>query len=330
MHLSTQVLLDQLKSLSSEILEKKIYELKIKISSRKGAAQIGVEQNDEKIELLLYKIYLKGIRNKSEATSHVMNKYNQINQRIIKLKKLMEQSRKSGRLRLFDSIRRKVLDVQNEIIMYLFDEGMEDDFKEQATKHAILLHHPFDLKPHAVFSILPVFSPARSYSFEYNEKIMKFPVLPFNIRSNDKKMANFINDYLSLKNSPVKNCNVGELMVKYGRKYGVDPLVLLAISAYETGYGKLKKDATKIIGLDFNGKEEQTSYNEIERQVHFGALNFRNMRLKAGLMRNDPLEFQLLKINRSGWSRNPGWHKGVLTNYSRIVAEANRKEFKLA
>lgn len=331
MALATLPISEDFKISSMEVLEEKIHQLKVKISSKKGPAQVGVEQNDEKIELLLSKICLKKLKNKGgDIPQDITDKYVKANKKVKRLKNFMEQARKAGKLRFFDYIRRRLLNAQNELIMYLFDEGLEDEFKEQRTKDAIIYHHPFDLKPHTVFSISPVFSHFRIHAL-FNEDFMKFSAVPEGIRANDENMADFINKYLSLKASPVKNCKVGELMVKYGNKYGVDPLVLLAISAYETGYGKLNEGFIKIIGLDFKdaGAGDKDEGKIIERQLEIGALNFRNMKLKAGVLKSEPLEHQLFKINRAGWSKNPDWHKGVLNHYGRIVAEANRKEFKL-
>jgi len=152
---------------------------------------------------------------------------------------------------------------------------------------------------------------------------------PINLTGNDKKTADFINDYLAKKGSPAAGKGAGEMMVKYGKEYNVDPLVLLAIAGLETGYGKLGVGVNGMLGVgaydsDPNNSTRNPAFSGIENQIRVGAKTFANLRAKGGSSPDAPIGEQLLAVNRAGWATDPNWHTKVAGVYNNIVADAGR------
>ena len=82
----------------------------------------------------------------------------------------------------------------------------------------------------------------------------------------------FINEWLRMKRSPAYSLELGEIMVEEGQENKVSPLILLAISAAETSYGKENIDGLMGVGDKEEGPEEQIS---------MAALKFDMLRDKA-------------------------------------------------
>ncbi|MBI2252108.1 MAG: glucosaminidase domain-containing protein [Armatimonadetes bacterium] len=167
------------------------------------------------------------------------------------------------------------------------------------------------------------------YSFNYkNKKIEnseeKLNSLPISLKKNDQKLANFINNYLISKGSPAANKGAGEWMVYYGKKYHVDPLILLSIGAHETGLGSLGVGVRKMLGVGAydNNPDGATPYDGLEKQIKYGAITFSNLRKISGISQDASLSTQLLAVNRAGWASDSKWHKGVAQHYNKIAGEA--------
>lgn len=150
------------------------------------------------------------------------------------------------------------------------------------------------------------------------------PTTPTNLKGDDKKTAEFINDYLAKKDSPAAGKGAGEMMVEAGKKYNVDPLVLLSIAGHETGFGKLGVGMNKMLGVGAydsnpNGK---TPYDGLENQIYSGAKTFSNLRSKGGSSADAGIADQLAAANKAGWATDQGWAGKVANWYQKIAADA--------
>jgi hypothetical protein len=154
------------------------------------------------------------------------------------------------------------------------------------------------------------------------------PTAPINLTGNDKKTASFINDYLASKGSPAAGKGAGEMMVKYGKQYNVDPLILLSIAGHETAFGKTGIGVNGMLGVgaydsDPNNATRNPEFSGIENQIRRGAETFSRLRAKGGSSSDDSIANQLAAANRGGWATDGNWHNGVARMYSQ-VSEAAR------
>ena len=153
------------------------------------------------------------------------------------------------------------------------------------------------------------------------------PIPPINLQGNDKKEADFINNYLASKKSPAASDHAGELMVQYGKKYNVDPLMLLSIAGQETNFGKTGIGANGMLGVgayDSNPNNATTNptFAGVANQIRVGAETFANLRAKGGSSASDSVANQAAAVNRAGWATDPNWHNGVAAEYSQISQAA--------
>lgn len=135
--------------------------------------------------------------------------------------------------------------------------------------------------------------------------------------------AAFIDNYLRKKGSKAADQHFGELAVKYGKEFDVDPLVLLAIAGHETGFGKLGVGLNGLLGVgaydsDPNNSTRNSKFSGVENQLRVGAKTFANLRKKGGASASDPIEKQLQAVNKAGWATDPKWHSGVAAMYKQI------------
>lgn len=135
--------------------------------------------------------------------------------------------------------------------------------------------------------------------------------------------AGFIDQYLRKKGSKAADQHFGELAVKYGKEFDVDPLVLLAIAGHETGFGKLGVGLNGLLGVgaydsDPNNSTRNSHFSGVENQLRVGAKTFANLRKKGGASSSDPIEKQLQAVNKAGWATDPKWHTGVAAMYKQI------------
>jgi hypothetical protein len=144
------------------------------------------------------------------------------------------------------------------------------------------------------------------------------------LQGNDKKTADYIDQYLTKKGSPAAGKNAGEMMVKYGKQYGVDPLALLSIAGQETQYGKLGVGVNGMLGVgaydsDPNNATRNKAFSGVENQIRRGAETFARLRAKGGSSANDSMAAQLAAVNKAGWATDKNWHNGVSSIYSQIL-----------
>lgn len=137
------------------------------------------------------------------------------------------------------------------------------------------------------------------------------------LRNNFSPDAMFIERHLEKSGSPAAGRGVGEMMVRYGREYDVDPRILLAIAGHETGYGKLGVGMNGMLGVgaydsDPDNATRNPEFSGLENQVRKGAETFANLRARAGVGPDAPIEVQLQAVNRAGWATDPAWYLGVL------------------
>jgi hypothetical protein len=155
------------------------------------------------------------------------------------------------------------------------------------------------------------------------------PSAPINLEGNDKKTADFINQYLQQQGSPAAGKQAGEMMVKYGKQYGVDPLALLSIAGHETQFGKKGVGVNGMLGVgayDSNPRNSTRNpkFSGIENQIRVGAKTFANLRAKGGSSANDSLSRQFSAANRAGWATDRNWHNGVGRMYNKISSSAKK------
>lgn len=139
----------------------------------------------------------------------------------------------------------------------------------------------------------------------------------------DAQLADNINDYLRQQNSPAADQNAGQLMVEYGRKYNVDPKILLAIAGQETQYGKTGVGVNGMLGVgafddDPDNSTRNSKYSGVENQIRLGAETFANLRDKGGVSADDSVAVQTAAVNKAGWATDPRWGEGVANKYFEI------------
>jgi hypothetical protein len=129
--------------------------------------------------------------------------------------------------------------------------------------------------------------------------------------SKDDLISDFINDWLRIKKSPCAGLLHGELMYDSAKDNNIEPLILLAIAAAETEYGKKGEGLNKLMGLkDVDGPEEQ---------IGEGASRFSQLREQGDANKSDPVANQIIAVNKAGWSENLNWHKSVFKYYQEIT-----------
>jgi hypothetical protein len=154
------------------------------------------------------------------------------------------------------------------------------------------------------------------------------PSAPINLSGDDKKTADFINSYLAKKGSPAAGKGAGEMMVKYGKQYNVDPLILLAIAGQETQWGKTGIGVNGMLGVgaydsDPNNATRNPTFSGIENQIRKGAETFAKLRAKGGASAGDSIAAQVAAANKAGWATDSNWHKGVAALYAQIAQAAS-------
>lgn len=148
------------------------------------------------------------------------------------------------------------------------------------------------------------------------------------LKGSDKRTAEFINQHLADKKSPAADAGkptAGEMMVEAGKKYDVDPLVLLSIAGHETGYGTLGVGMQKMLGVsayDSDPSNINPQFDGLRNQIFGGAETFDNLRGKGGASSKDDIGAQLLAANQAGWATDTAWHEGVARHYREISASA--------
>ncbi|MDQ7825975.1 MAG: hypothetical protein RDV48_24445 [Candidatus Eremiobacteraeota bacterium] len=144
------------------------------------------------------------------------------------------------------------------------------------------------------------------------------------LQGDDKKTADFINKYLEKKGSPAAGKEAGEMMVKYGKQYGVDPMALLAIAGQETQWGKAGIGVNGMLGVgaydsDPNNATRNKKFSGIENQIRLGAETFAKLRAKGGASAKDSLSRQFDAVNKAGWATDQNWHNGCSSIYDSIL-----------
>ena len=147
------------------------------------------------------------------------------------------------------------------------------------------------------------------------------------LTADDQKVADFINNYLEEKDSPAAGQGAGEMMVKYGKEYDVDPLVLLSIAGQETNYGKAGIGVNGMLGVgaydnDPNNATRNPAFSGVEMQIKRGAETFARLREKGGSSSDASIADQTAAVNKEGWATDQNWHNGVTQIYNQIANKA--------
>lgn len=147
------------------------------------------------------------------------------------------------------------------------------------------------------------------------------------LTADDQKVADFINNYLEEKDSPAAGQGAGEMMVKYGKEYDVDPLVLLSIAGQETNYGKAGIGVNGMLGVgaydnDPNNATRNPAFSGVEMQIKRGAETFARLREKGGSSSDASIADQTAAVNKAGWATDQNWHNGVTQIYNQIANKA--------
>jgi hypothetical protein len=117
------------------------------------------------------------------------------------------------------------------------------------------------------------------------------------------------------------------MMVKYGKEYDVDPLVLLSIAGQETNYGKAGIGVNGMLGVgaydsDPNNATRNPKFSGLENQIKVGAQTFANLREKGGSSSDASIADQTAAVNKAGWATDQNWHNGVTSIYNSIANKA--------
>ncbi|MBX3167684.1 MAG: glucosaminidase domain-containing protein [Candidatus Eremiobacteraeota bacterium] len=133
-----------------------------------------------------------------------------------------------------------------------------------------------------------------------------------------------IDKYLSKQGSKAGNAQFGELAIKYGQQYDVDPMILLAIAGHETRFGTTGVGLNGLLGVgaydsDPNNSTRNSKFSGVEQQLKVGAETFANLRKKGGASASDPIEKQTAAVNKAGWASDPNWHNGVDRMYKQVT-----------
>ncbi len=136
--------------------------------------------------------------------------------------------------------------------------------------------------------------------------------------------ARWIDNYLGQRGSPAAGRGAGDMFLKYGKEYNVDPMVLLAISQHETNHGKLGVGMRKMLGVGaFDANPNgRTKFDGLENQIRYGASTFARLRERGGSNADAPVAQQLAAANRAGWATDRNWHNKVMRHYNQITRDA--------
>ena len=148
-----------------------------------------------------------------------------------------------------------------------------------------------------------------------------------NYTAEDKEIAAFIDKYIEDKGSPIADQGAGEMMVKYGKEYGVDPMILLSIAQAETGLGTTGIGQDGMLGVgayddDPNNATRNPAFSGFETQIRRGAETFDKLRSQAGLTADASLHDQLKAVNEQGWASAKDWYDLVERCYNPIAKKA--------
>jgi hypothetical protein len=149
---------------------------------------------------------------------------------------------------------------------------------------------------------------------------------PASFRSNDQRIAEHIDRILRAKRSPATRlgpASAGQMMVDAGRRYRVNPFVLLSIAGHETGFGRLGVGARKMLGVsayNHNPGNRNPRYDGVRNQIYEGARLFARLRAKGGSSANSTIGHQLQAANRGGWATTGSWWGHVANMYRKIVS----------
>ncbi|MDO5297144.1 MAG: CHAP domain-containing protein [bacterium] len=149
-------------------------------------------------------------------------------------------------------------------------------------------------------------------------------------KASDNEIAAYIDKYLEEKGSPAAGQGTGELMVKYGKEYDVDPMLLLSIAGQETSYGKTGIGVRGMLGVGAYDSNPSNAVNNpnfsgIENQIRKGAETFAKLRAKGGASAEDDISKQTAAVNSAGWATDQNWHSNVDKIYNKIVSGASEE-----
>lgn len=114
---------------------------------------------------------------------------------------------------------------------------------------------------------------------------------------------------------PVDQINLAR---RFGRKYGVDPRLLLAISGHETQWGRVGQGRPSqggyVLGVGVTDQGLQPRYRGIRTQYLAGAQTLANMGVH-GIQ-------DLIAGRAAKWASDPRWEKGVVQSYYALPSAA--------
>jgi hypothetical protein len=143
------------------------------------------------------------------------------------------------------------------------------------------------------------------------------------LTGNDQAMAGYIDKYLADHKSPAAGMGAGAMMVDAGKKYGVDPLILLSIFKHETVLGTAGVGMQKGLGVtayDSNPSNSNPAADGMRNQIYKGAETFAKLRAEnGGVGANASIDQQIAMTGRR-WATDPGWASKVTAIYKEIAA----------
>lgn len=118
--------------------------------------------------------------------------------------------------------------------------------------------------------------------------------------------------------------NTGDLFVKYGNKYGIDPALLAAISIHETGNGTSPAARNKYnLGGMMDPESKWTklmSFDSIEEGIDAMARNLKKNYLDQGITSIEGIGKKYAPVGAANDPRgqNKHWIPGVTSYYNKL------------
>ena len=149
-------------------------------------------------------------------------------------------------------------------------------------------------------------------------------------KCSDEDLAKGIDEFLASKGSPCPE-GTGALFVEAGKKYDVDPLVLVSIAGQETQWGQTGIGMNGMLGVgaydsDPNNATRDPKFAGVANQIERGAETFANIRAGNGGSASDSIADQLKAVNNHEngnqywWASDSNWDEGVQSIYENQVA----------
>lgn len=138
----------------------------------------------------------------------------------------------------------------------------------------------------------------------------------------DKKTAEFLSKYLKKHGHESLPGDIGEMIVRAGKKHNVDPLAVAAIPGNETHWGKTGIGVKGMAGVGAYDKDPRNAvrnptFSGVDKQIEGAAKTFDRLRTRAGRGSEDPMRAQMQGVGKR-YASDKGWAGKVYSIYKRL------------